>query len=97
MHVGMKKIIKYCMLLTTGLFMFLSSFAVDDPRAKINKEVNVNAESPYFAKSNINDGPYFFLKDDHVTIKWIYKDSPIERNIYGKNFNLVKRKLGCIR
>lgn len=93
----MKGIYKHISFFVTGVFLFLSATAFNNntslPKEDVN-EINVHVESPYFSKSNIKDGPYFFLEDNHVTVKWIYKNRPVERHIYGKNFNVVKRKFG---
>ncbi len=47
-----------------------------------------------YSNKYITDGPYFLLKDNKITVKWIEKDSVIEHSIANNDFSKIQENFG---
>ena len=71
-------------------FLTVESFGYE----KKNPDTVEQANSKFFGKELITDGPYVFFEDGEIVIKWIYRDRLRAKVIRRDNYNIVKRKFG---
>lgn len=56
--------------------------------------VTQQTESEFYPNENVTDGPYIFVEDSIVIVKWIEQKMLFEVSIFDKDYSIIKDKFG---
>lgn len=71
-------------------FLSCESTYQDEEKQVITQQT----ESEFYLNENVTDGPYIFVEDSIVIVKWIEQKMLFEVSIFDKDYSIIKDKFG---
>lgn len=71
-------------------FLSCESTYQDEEKQVITQQI----ESEFYPNENVTDGPYIFVEDSIVIVKWIEQKMLFEVSIFDKDYSIIKDKFG---